>query len=137
MDNEYKLTSEQITELAKLSRDELCAVIERKYFELVSYARKPPAEDEAFWGTLSEKSKDGVRAAGMEIEKKYPLEVSRLYQDTNWHHGFNSGVLAIVRVLWGWDTPMTVHNLDNDCEEIISVQETREYSIEEFPFLDT
>ena len=126
MDNEYNLTSEQITELAKLSRDDLCAVIVQKYSDLVWYARKRPRKD-GYWEMVPKDIRDRVMAGQMEVEKKHPLEVSRLYQDDNFHHGFNSGVLATVRVLWGWD----------DCEETLSVQDTRECSIEEFPCLDT
>ena len=64
-----------------------------KYLDLVWFARANPAkllEDEIYEALNSLKK----------MEAKYPEETKELLEDdTNWTHGFNSGVLAYARFL--------------------------------------
>lgn len=42
-----------------------------------------------------------VMEAQANVERDYPVEVAELQDDdTNWHHGFNSGVVAAIRYMW-------------------------------------
>lgn len=62
------------------------------YFELVWYARnanKPKLLDREAYETL---------AYVNDLENKYPDEIKKLREDDNWHHGFNSGMLAASRL---------------------------------------
>lgn len=83
---------------------------EQKYFELVWYARsgkniKIPA----------------VLQNRVRIEKLHPVEIANLkdLESSDWHHGFNSGMLAAIRYF-----------SDLDEMEIDSAEQN-------FPFLDT
>lgn len=78
--------------------------IDNKYFDLVWFAR----------------CKDTTQPAFKKVMKKYPKEVKALREDdTNWEHGFNSGMLAGARLF------MSI------------VENRKEEGYEEFPFLDT
>jgi len=79
----------------------------QKYFDLVWLARKSP---EDFKIPVVKEHLDRITAL-------YPLDVEGLQGDSNWQHGFNSGMLACLRLLQG--RKMTADKL------------------EEFPFLDT
>lgn len=62
-----------------------------KYFDLVWFVRRGPDD-------MPEESKKPY----YEILKKYPNEIKKLDEcDDNWQHGFNSGVLATLRLLDG------------------------------------
>lgn len=60
-----------------------------KYSDLVWYARRRP-EDIDF---------PGVQKAIDDVEEKYPDDVEKYQDDPDWKHGFNSGALAISRLL--------------------------------------
>jgi hypothetical protein len=89
--------------------------LEDKYFDLVWYARKTEED----YNTIP-KAKENMDR----IQNQYPDEVASLYaDDSNWEHGFNSGMLAGMRY-------------------IMTLFETgplggKEMADEEFPFLDT
>ena len=86
--------------------------LEQKFFDLVWYARKPPADDPE-WLTWGLDTRRTVLSLMMEIEGKYPEDVDALRgEEGDWHHGFNSGALAALRLALGG-------------------------YIDEFPFLDT
>ena len=64
---------------------------ESKYESLVWYARKPPQQIATI---------PGLKAAATEVECKYPDETAALRSadSGDWSHGFNSGMLAAVRL---------------------------------------
>ena len=84
--------------------------LERKYFELVWYARSPKNDHIK-----------GSKVNRKRIEELYPEEVKNLIKSNsqNWDHGFNSGMLAGMRYVLS----MAVYGKE-DAEE-------------NFPFLDT
>ena len=68
---------------------------ERKYCDLVWYARSHPKEDTAIGRRSPITSvKVGLNAQAR-VQEAYPSEVSALSDD--WNHGFNSGCLAAFR----------------------------------------
>jgi hypothetical protein len=85
--------------------------LERKYFELVWYARSSPKNDHI----------KGSKVNRKRIEELYPDEVKNLIKrnNQNWDHGFNSGMLAGMRYVLS----MAVYGKE-DAEA-------------DFPFLDT
>ena len=100
-------------------RTERCPV--KKYFHLVSAARKNlgnPIE----------------RSAYQETCRKYPEEIQKLKEEGDWRHGFNSGALAILRLL-------KPHTLRDDWtgeeEHVWTKQDEVQQAEEEFPMLDT
>ncbi|MBU3621974.1 hypothetical protein [Polynucleobacter sp. CS-Odin-A6] len=64
--------------------------LERKYEMLVWYARKTPKQIATI---------EGVRIEAANLEREYPNETDALRSVTtgDWHHGFNSGMLAATR----------------------------------------
>jgi hypothetical protein len=68
--------------------------LESKYESLVWYARKSPQQI----ATIA-----GLKAAVTEVECKYPDETAALRSadSGDWSHGFNSGMLAAVRLAQG------------------------------------
>lgn len=85
--------------------------LERKYFELVWYARSSLKNDHI----------KGSKVNRKRIEESYPEEVKDLIIGNNrsWEHGFNSGMLSGMRYVLS----MAVYGKE-DAEE-------------NFPFLDT
>lgn len=75
------------------------AEMEAKYERLVWYARSPRATSVEFWLNVPEEIRNGAFTAQMEVEEEYPDEVSSLRdsKQSDWQHGFNSGVLAALR----------------------------------------
>ena len=62
--------------------------LQERYSDLVWYCRVS-AENEKIKGVRDNKAR---------IEKMYPNEVTQLHsENSDWHHGFNSGVLAGLR----------------------------------------
>jgi len=80
-----------------------------KYYELVWLARRTQEDYEL----------PNIKVLIDETRAKYPLESANLaYSDeSNWHHGFNSGMLA--------------------CLRLVSCARIYPQNMEEFPFLDT
>jgi len=88
--------------------DEL-EIWEKKYFNLVWYARSTPDEP------TSQSGRQRVEAA-------WPTDLEELRSDdSNWQHGFNSGCLAVLRLVQG----------------LLGSDDDAEFARQEFPFLDT
>lgn len=83
--------------------------LEKKYFDLVWYARSKPSEP--------------LGKSGRErISKALPEECARLSgAGGDWEHGFNSGCLAALRLVQG----------------LLGSAADAQQAEEEFPFLDT
>lgn len=93
--------------------EERLDALEKKYFDLVWLARTG----------LEDEGRPDVSTQIKRIRLSYPEEVQDLEDDeNNWHHGFNSGMLAACRLFMSY--------VDDDSEEIQQAEE-------EFPFLDT
>lgn len=118
-----------------------------KYLDLVWFARSNP--DELVEQERYEMVK-GVIESLQKIADKHPKEVVELCEDeTNWQHGFNSGVLAYARFLseyledglWELDE----HNEDiAEYENVITINgkkyiefDGRQDAFDNFPELDT
>jgi hypothetical protein len=88
--------------------------LEKKYFDLVWFARKIPADYK----------NERIVACIDEVKRTYPSETRDLANEYegDWHHGFNSGMLAACRLLRAY--------IEQDKDEI-------ELAEKEFPFLDT
>jgi hypothetical protein len=82
---------------------------EKKYFDLVWYARTTPDEP--------------VSQAGRQrVEAAWSADLEELRSgDSNWQHGFNSGCLAAFRLVQG----------------LLAGGNQAEFARQEFPFLDT
>ncbi len=113
-----------------VERDEIERVLEKlgelagKYFDLVWYARSDPdcyADDP----DMSDSLRAQVFMAQAGVEANYPEEVKDLNSQeiTNWTHGFNSGMLAAIRLV----------RTALDGSEFGGM----ELALDEFPFLDT
>ena len=75
--------------------------ISGKYLDLVWYARSHPKDDTEYWDKTPNDIKNGAFKSQDKVRKLYPAEVKELDEcETNWQHGFNSGMLACVRYLW-------------------------------------
>lgn len=98
-------------------------------WELVWYARSRPGECE-----------DGK----LKVEQKYPKEVKKLIDDdTNWQHGFNSGLLAVsnlVKEIIHADETVKDANAcieDDEDHQPLSLEDYIDQIVDEFPMLDT
>ena len=80
---------------------------EEKYYHLIWYARS------------TSKSMNIVKLRE-DVEQRYPEEIEKLINDETgyWQHGFNSGMLACLRLING-------------------VMNNEQYAIDEFPMLDS
>ena len=68
--------------------------IHGKYLDLVWYARSGNNIDHPVHGSAVIKSR-------AKTDQKYSDDTNELHKcDSNWQHGFNSGMLACVRYLW-------------------------------------
>ena len=112
-----------------LSIQDKLSELREKYFDLVWYARKFP-EDRKIKGVIENMTR---------IEKEYPEEIARFSNTPDWTHGFNSGALAILRL-------MSAYALEDDWIEEILDDETViinerdkeiDFAEELFPWLDT
>ena len=84
--------------------------LESKYCDLVWYARSSPKHSHI----------EGVLENRKRIEEIYPKEINQLlHGETDWEHGFNSGMLAGMRYI--------VDLFENN----------KETGDERFPFLDS
>ena len=90
----------------------------QKYFDLVWYARKHPSDfDDPNHG-------EAIREHCFRIKNAFPSEVNGIHDEHtgDWHHGFNSGCLATLRLVLG----------------LLSDDETEQQSArDEFPDLDS
>ncbi len=76
----------------KRAREQTVDELRDKYDSLVSFARKSPEHVEA---------NPDLKRWCEEVERKYPDEVAALADpdEGDWTHGFNSGALAVTRLL--------------------------------------
>lgn len=80
---------------SKLDLDSL----EQKYYDLVWFARKHPFEHHSWYSTPT-KIREGAFKAMMRVMEEYPEDVEDLQGESgDWHHGFNSGMLAALRLV--------------------------------------
>jgi hypothetical protein len=85
------------------------AALEKKYFDLVWYARSTPDEPVSQPGRAR-------------VEVAWPDDLHALRSDdSNWQHGFHSGCLAALRLVQG----------------LLAGGDEAEFARQEFPFLDT
>ena len=111
--------------------------LEEKYESLVWYARSKP-KDSVFWDSVSTEIKEGALNAQALVEEKYPDEVDDLRSPhSDWSHGFNSGMLACLRLVETAANPQLI--TDPDCSDdgqpfwVGGLED----AVEEFPCLDT
>jgi hypothetical protein len=72
-----------------------------KHADLMWYGRSNPASDVEFWNDVPDDIRQGAFQSQMKVEEDYPDEVAELRNDeTGWHHGFNSGVVAAIRFMF-------------------------------------
>ena len=84
--------------------------LESKYCDLVWFARSTPNHNHI----------EGVLENRTRIEESYPKEINQLlHGETDWEHGFNSGMLASARYI------------------IDLFENNKESADEMFPFLDS
>lgn len=121
-----------------------------KYLDLIWFARANPDD-------LLKKGESEIAAKVAKVAKemqgiadKYPREVAELIEDdTNWRHGFNSGVLAYARFLATYveDTLWELGDFNEDIaqhEKVITINgidyiefDGRQDAFDSFPELDT
>ena len=103
------------------TKEEKINEMAEKYFNLVWYARRSPEQVEQYSSPAREQAMDAIK----EIERKFPDDVAKICspQRGDFWHGFNSGALALLRLIQGLDAATT--------------KEEEEAEFEEFPFLDT
>lgn len=77
-----------------------------KYERLVWYARSHPA-DHPFWDTVPAETKQGALNCQAKVQEEFPDELDLLCCPGcgDWHHGFNSGMLAAARLLLAYLHP--------------------------------
>lgn len=81
---------------------ELIESQEEKYTSLLWYARKPSADSIAdVWTYLSMNTIEAIIKEKEIIENSFPEETSALNsaESGDWQHGFNSGMVAALRVV--------------------------------------
>lgn len=123
--------------------DHIVGELMTKYFDLVWLARKDTEE-------LMREERYEILKTIKEVEAKYPQEVNELYEcESNWQHGFNSGMLACLRFLseyiqddlWPLEDTGGVEFPEEEIRVINGrpyVQfDGREQALETFPELDT
>ena len=112
---------------------ELMETLSKKYLDLVWYARSHPASDTEYWLKVPESIRDGAFQGQMRVEEDYPDEVTALRDgDSDWQHGFNSGMLAAIRLI---GTAERSYEVTEDGETFW--MGGPEQALEEFPMLDT
>ena len=79
--------------------DALSSIQEKleKHETLMSYARKPPADD-VFWEGVPEDIKQGALNWISTVQERFPDEIDELRgEHGDWNYGFASGVTAALR----------------------------------------
>lgn len=104
-----------------------------KYHDLVWYARSHPSSDVDFWKGVPDQVMQGAFRGQMRVEEDYPDEVAKLRSDdSNWEHGFNSGMLAALNYVLTASRSIEY----DDGEETFWIGGIKDAQ-EEFPMLDT
>jgi hypothetical protein len=80
--------------------------LHEKYEKLVWFSRSHPADDPS-WDAVPAEIKRGALNAQARVQELYPDEIDRLRCPGcgDWHHGFNSGMLAATRLLMAYLHP--------------------------------
>jgi hypothetical protein len=108
------------------------------YFDLVWYARNP---DPLKW--VPNFFKDKREKLGEEKFEEFMKDIHSLAgAEGSWNHGFNSGCLAMARLLKELSSITKPRVWDDDGSDVDdsyveSVEEQRQGALAEFPFLDT
>lgn len=111
--------------------DEKLSELSNKYFDFVWYARKFPEDRENI---------PAVDTHMTRIEKQYPKEIQDYDNNPDWTHGFNSGALAIVRLIHSYALDLDWNDSvpdDEDGEYVMTRDTEIEMAEEMFPMLDT
>ena len=104
-----------------------------KYQDLVWYARSP-RKGSSHWKDTPQEICDGAFKNQARIEAAYPEEVAKLQgQNTDWFHGFNSGMLAATRLVLMAAHPEKIDEEDGEDVYFGGLDE----AVEWFPWLDT
>ena len=106
-----------MTKMDQLNLQQVLCEMEDKYHTLVWYARSyPPGHPD---------HAPAAMAPQMEAQDRYPKETAAIGSDAGeWHHGFNSGMLAALRFM------LTAMDSDSEFGGLHLARE-------EFPMLDT
>lgn len=125
----------------KYTIEELLDVIGSKAHDLVWLARKPHAGDPDAMAEFYDNGCNlGTRVHMNQIAEAYPEEVEALGcpMQGDWAHGFNSGMLATVRLL---STALQLDVTEEQLKEMADEDDTPynplEQALLDFPFLDT
>ena len=95
------------------------------------------------WYARSSSTEPLAATARERVETKWPTEVAKLQEDdSNWQHGFNSGCLAVMRlvssVIEAEATAKVVNEEPTDEDGVAyTADEAIQQAIEDFPELDT
>ena len=104
-----------------------------KYQDLVWYARSP-RRGSTYWDDTPKEIRKGAFKNQKRVEKTYPEEVAQLLgQNTDFHHGFNSGMLAATRLFLMAAHPEKIGEEDGEDIYFGGLEE----AVEWFPWLDT
>ena len=75
-------------------------IMQTKYEQLIWYARKAPSDHPSYWEAVPQEIKEGALNAMSMVEEYYPDECDQLSSESgDFHHGFNSGALAVLRFI--------------------------------------
>ena len=93
--------------------EKLLQGMQKKYLDLVWYARKGSPNDQEYWEGVPDEIKQGALNSMSRVEEMFPDEVDALGspESGQWAHGFNSGALAVLRLI---DTAI-VYGVDEAC----------------------
>ena len=76
-----------------------------------------------------------------QVEKKYPTEVKKLMDsDDDWQDGFNSGLLAVLNLVFNiiyGEEIVKDENANEESENKLTMKRWVEQTIDEFPMLST
>lgn len=81
--------------------EKLLQGMQKKYLDLVWHARKAPQSDQEYWAGVPEDIKQGALNCMSRVEEMFPYETDALGSPEvgNFAHGFNSGALAVLRLI--------------------------------------
>lgn len=136
--NKIKTENDLITENKKLKRTLL--LIEKAIKNKCGYA------EDLVWYARSKKDQKAGKEHRIYVENKYPKQVKELIDDnSNWVHGFNSGCLAVSRLVLSLahsETEFEESKLDeekfpDDVSEPSTFKDHVKSILDDFPWLDT
>ena len=109
--------------------------LEKKYNDLVWYARSPhKSMIRVVYKDTPEDIIQGALNSQARVEEDYPDEIDNLKgKDSDWEHGFNSGMLAAIRYVLTATCPIEIEDEFGEMFMSGGLEEAKE----EFPMLDT